>query len=70
MKILREHWFMMAWTEWKVVFDKYEFHILPSLVFEIDYGIYMIKFSFLWFRISIGYSPYPFPKNMWETSLI
>lgn len=68
MKILRKHWFVMTWGEWKIVFDKFQFHLLPSLIFEIDYGIYTIKFYFLGFRSSIGYSPFPFPKSMWETS--
>lgn len=69
MKIQRQHWFITTWTEWKIDSSKYQFHILPSLTFEIDYGIYMIKFSFLGFRSAVGYSPFPFPKSMWKTSL-
>jgi len=71
MKIMRKHFAVVTWIEGTPSknFGKYKFYIFPTILFDIDYGLYSLKFLWTVFALQLTYSPFPFPKNMWETSL-
>lgn len=43
---------------------KFIFYFFPLIAFEIDYGLYNLKFAWLWFGFHVGYSPFDFPEDM------